>query len=347
MVCEIADGMTYLAANKYVHRDLSARNCMLTEDLTVKIGDFGMARDIYETDYYRKGGKGMLPVRWMAPEALRDGTFTTASDVWSLGVVLWEILTLAEHPYIGLSNEQVVTYVTVTGNHLDKPFDTPDYLWEIMKSCWAWNPKNRPSFPAIIEMFYPEIQDNDGGFSEESYYLNTEMAKIESDSPETPLTTNIKVEDEVTTANGSRGPSAESVTVKYFPTSAFTKEPTVYTQMTPVQFSPGATASDDNSNHQNIKNGHASTATSSVPMTANRSTSAEEHTIVYSALDHHPPNGLIRMTSLNNTGDHNLPSGPSLNNIRKHINHANNDGSKVPNGTVANGHASHHKTSAC
>nr|XP_026654961.1 insulin receptor-related protein [Zonotrichia albicollis] len=127
MAGEIADGMAYLSANKFVHRDLAARNCMVSEDFTVKIGDFGMTRDIYETDYYRKGGKGLLPVRWMSPEALKDGIFNTQSDVWSFGVVLWEIATLAEQPYQGMSNEQVLRFVMDNGV-LERPENCPDEL---------------------------------------------------------------------------------------------------------------------------------------------------------------------------------------------------------------------------
>uniref|UniRef100_A0AAY4BLE4 Tyrosine-protein kinase receptor n=1 Tax=Denticeps clupeoides TaxID=299321 RepID=A0AAY4BLE4_9TELE len=168
MAGEIADGMAYLNANKFVHRDLAARNCMVAEDFTVKIGDFGMTRDIYETDYYRKGGKGLLPVRWMSPESLKDGVFTTMSDVWSFGVVLWEIATLAEQPYQGMSNEQVLRFV-VEGGLLDKPDNCPDMLFELMRMCWQYNPKMRPSFLEIINSIKDELE---APFSELSFFYS-------------------------------------------------------------------------------------------------------------------------------------------------------------------------------
>ncbi|KAI5098214.1 insulin-like growth factor 1 receptor precursor [Silurus meridionalis] len=170
MAGEISDGMAYLNANKFVHRDLAARNCMVAEDFTVKIGDFGMTRDIYETDYYRKGGKGLLPVRWMSPESLKDGVFTTNSDVWSFGVVLWEIATLAEQPYQGMSNEQVLRFV-MEGGLLDKPDNCPDMLFELMRMCWQYNPKMRPSFLEIISSIKEELEPS---FSEVSFFYSDE-----------------------------------------------------------------------------------------------------------------------------------------------------------------------------
>uniref|UniRef100_A0A672JI13 Tyrosine-protein kinase receptor n=1 Tax=Salarias fasciatus TaxID=181472 RepID=A0A672JI13_SALFA len=170
MAGEIADGMAYLNANKFVHRDLAARNCMVAEDFTVKIGDFGMTRDIYETDYYRKGGKGLLPVRWMSPESLKDGVFTTMSDVWSFGVVLWEIATLAEQPYQGMSNEQVLRFV-MEGGLLDKPDNCPDMLFELMRMCWQYNPKMRPAFLEIISSIKDEL---DPPFREMSFFYSEE-----------------------------------------------------------------------------------------------------------------------------------------------------------------------------
>uniref|UniRef100_A0A8D2NQB6 Tyrosine-protein kinase receptor n=1 Tax=Zosterops lateralis melanops TaxID=1220523 RepID=A0A8D2NQB6_ZOSLA len=200
MAGEIADGMAYLNANKFVHRDLAARNCMVSEDFTVKIGDFGMTRDIYETDYYRKGGKGLLPVRWMSPEALKDGIFNTQSDVWSFGVVLWEIATLAEQPYQGMSNEQVLRFVMDNGI-LERPENCPDKLHELMCLCWQQNPRQRPSFIQLLERikdhmapafrtlsFFYSLENGHHGSGEPSN-TETDPSPEEDEPPTSPLPT--------------------------------------------------------------------------------------------------------------------------------------------------------------
>uniref|UniRef100_A0A8K9XP82 Tyrosine-protein kinase receptor n=1 Tax=Oncorhynchus mykiss TaxID=8022 RepID=A0A8K9XP82_ONCMY len=216
MAGEIADGMSYLNANKFVHRDLAARNCMVADDYTVKIGDFGMTRDIYETDYYRKGGKGLLPVRWMSPESLKDGVFTTTSDVWSFGVVLWEIATLAEQPYQGMSNEQVLHFV-MDGGLLDKPDNCPDMLFELMRMCWQYNPKMRPSFLEIInsikEELEPPFREMSFFYSEENKLPDTEELDMEVENmknvPLGPATSASTAPDGPLTL-GSTPPSAPS-----------------------------------------------------------------------------------------------------------------------------------------
>ncbi|XP_053320288.1 insulin receptor [Spea bombifrons] len=180
MAAEISDGMAYLNAKKFVHRDLAARNCMVGEDYTVKIGDFGMTRDIYETDYYRKGGKGLLPVRWMSPESLKDGVFTTFSDVWSFGVVLWEITSLAEQPYQGLSNEQVLKFV-MDGGSLEQPENCPPRLHRLMQMCWQYNPKMRPTFLEIIDMLKDDLHPS---YREVSFYYSEENKPPEADDLE-------------------------------------------------------------------------------------------------------------------------------------------------------------------
>ncbi|XP_031426875.1 neurotrophic tyrosine kinase, receptor, type 2a [Clupea harengus] len=139
---QIAAGMVYLGSQHFVHRDLATRNCLVGENLLVKIGDFGMSRDVYSTDYYRVGGHTMLPIRWMPPESIMYRKFTTESDVWSLGVVLWEIFTYGKQPWYQLSNNEVIECIT-QGRVLQRPRHCAQEVFELMLGCWHREPHMR------------------------------------------------------------------------------------------------------------------------------------------------------------------------------------------------------------
>ena len=147
---QVARGVAYLAEQKYVHRDIASRNCLVDSNLVIKIGDFGLSRELSSMDYYRMGGtQACRPVRWMPPEALLFGKFTTQSDVWSFGVLMWEIYTLGHQPYKGMSNHEVIDSIKAS-RILECPALCPASVYNIMKVCWTRSPVKRPNMEVVV-----------------------------------------------------------------------------------------------------------------------------------------------------------------------------------------------------
>ncbi|XP_054856353.1 ephrin type-A receptor 7 isoform X3 [Eublepharis macularius] len=150
MLRGIAAGMRYLADMGYVHRDLAARNILVNSNLVCKVSDFGLSRvieDDPEAVYTTTGGK--IPVRWTAPEAIQYRKFTSASDVWSYGIVMWEVMSYGERPYWDMSNQDVIKAIE-EGYRLPAPMDCPAGLHQLMLDCWQKERAERPKFEQIV-----------------------------------------------------------------------------------------------------------------------------------------------------------------------------------------------------
>lgn len=153
MAMQVANGMSYLASHHYVHRDLATRNCLVGNNFTVKIADFGMSRKLYEESYYKVKGRALLPIRWMASESFY-GKFSEKTDVWSFGVVMWEIFTLCqEQPYEELEDSDVIQDATKEEGRilLARPESCPAAVYDVMLRCWENKPQQRACFQEVAE----------------------------------------------------------------------------------------------------------------------------------------------------------------------------------------------------
>nr|AMP18892.1 gag-fps fusion protein [Avian leukosis and sarcoma virus] len=148
MMENAAAGMEYLESKHCIHRDLAARNCLVTEKNTLKISDFGMSRQEEDGVYASTGGMKQIPVKWTAPEALNYGRYSSESDVWSFGILLWEAFSLGAVPYANLSNQQTREAIE-QGVRLEPPEQCPEDVYRLMQRCWEYDPRRRPSFGAV------------------------------------------------------------------------------------------------------------------------------------------------------------------------------------------------------
>ncbi|KYN39021.1 Proto-oncogene tyrosine-protein kinase receptor Ret [Trachymyrmex septentrionalis] len=156
--CDAHDWNSITVLIILVHRDLAARNVLLATGKVCKISDFGLTRDVYEDDAYLKRSKGRVPVKWMAPESLADHVYTSKSDVWSFGVLLWELVTLGASPYPGVDVHNLYNLLKA-GYRMEKPSNCSHQLYKLMVSCWHQEPGMRPSFKELTSHWERMLED--------------------------------------------------------------------------------------------------------------------------------------------------------------------------------------------
>lgn len=177
---QICKGMAYLTEMKLVHRDLAARNVLLAEGKICKVSDFGLTRDVYEDDAYLKKSKDRVPVKWMSPESLADHVYTTKTDVWSFGIVGYELITLGATPYPGIPPQNLY-HLLRSGYRMERPENCSLEIYTLLEASWADDPAKRPSFKSLGSKFekllgrsakYLDVDIDDGAISNPMYLAN-------------------------------------------------------------------------------------------------------------------------------------------------------------------------------
>ncbi|XP_052890987.1 uncharacterized protein LOC128299157 [Anopheles moucheti] len=154
---QLSTALSYLESKKFVHRDIAARNVLVSSPTCIKLADFGLSRWVEDQSYYTST-KGMLPIKWMAPESINFRRFTTASDVWMFGVCTWEILMLGIKPFQGVKNCDVIGKLE-NGERLPLPPNCPPRLYSLMSQCWSLEPHKRPNFKSVKETLYEILME--------------------------------------------------------------------------------------------------------------------------------------------------------------------------------------------
>ncbi|XP_064906924.1 receptor-type tyrosine-protein kinase FLT3 isoform X4 [Columba livia] len=159
---QVAKGMEFLESKSCIHRDLAARNILVTHGKVVKICDFGLARDVVNDSNYIVRGNARLPVKWMAPESLFERTYTMKSDVWSYGILLWEIFSLGVNPYPGIQVDSNFYKLIQSGFKMDRPYYATKNVYRVMQSCWALDSRKRPSFSCLVSSLACQLAEAEG-----------------------------------------------------------------------------------------------------------------------------------------------------------------------------------------
>uniref|UniRef100_A0A8C3JU40 receptor protein-tyrosine kinase n=1 Tax=Calidris pygmaea TaxID=425635 RepID=A0A8C3JU40_9CHAR len=162
---QVAKGMEFLESKSCIHRDLAARNILVTHGKVVKICDFGLARDVVNDSNYIVRGNARLPVKWMAPESLFERTYTMKSDVWSYGILLWEIFSLGVNPYPGIQVDTNFYKLIQSGFKMDRPYYATKDVYRVMQSCWALDSRKRPSFSRLVSSLACQLAEAEGAVS--------------------------------------------------------------------------------------------------------------------------------------------------------------------------------------